>query len=164
MSEQTIQDGMVVSLAYELRLEAGGEVIDDSTEGPIEYLQGAGEIIPGLELALVGSKVGDRNNVVISPSNAYGEYDEEAIESYPLEMFPEDAELQEGMVIAMRDQDGNVFEAQIVDMDDDEVTLDFNHPLAGETLYFSVRVVDVREATEEEKKHGHAHGAHAHDH
>jgi FKBP-type peptidyl-prolyl cis-trans isomerase SlyD len=161
MPPTTIQNGVVVSLEYTLTLD-DGEVVDEATaDAPLEYLHGADNIIPGLEKALTGLKIGDRKQVVIQPEEGYGEYDPEDMEEVERSLFPDDLELEEGMMLTMSDENDNLFDAVVVDYDDEIVTLDFNHPLAGETLHFTVRVLALRDATEEEKLHGHPHNADA---
>ncbi|MCA9972152.1 MAG: peptidylprolyl isomerase [Anaerolineales bacterium] len=161
----TVADGLVVGMEYELRLD-DGELVDSSAEdGPMEYLHGSGEIIPGLEHALQGMQIGDDKKVVLAPEDAYGEYDEEAVERVPIESFPDDLELEPGMELHMRDSEtGHILQAYVVEVGSKWVLLDLNHPLAGETLHFDVKITSVRPATAEEKDHGHAHGAHGHDH
>ena len=166
MSEQIkVKDGVVVSLDYTLRLD-DGEIIDSSEEGePLEYLHGYGQIIPGLEKALVGLTVGDSKNVVVPAAEAYGEVDMEAFEIVPRSMFPDDLELEEGLALSLRDAETNEpFDASVAEVRENEVMLDFNHPLAGETLHFEVRIPALRPATEEELSHGHAHGPDGHHH
>ncbi|GAB4574130.1 MAG: peptidylprolyl isomerase [Anaerolineae bacterium] len=163
MAPNTVQNGRVVSINYTLKLD-DGEVVDESAAGePLVYLHGANNIIPGLENALTGLAVGDRKSVTVSPDEGYGEYMEEAVESVPRSLFPADLDLQEGLILSVRDESGAVYDAVVVEIADDAVTLDFNHPLAGENLHFDVEVVDVREATAEERDHGHPHvGGHHH--
>ncbi len=154
-----VADGVVVSLDYTLRL-SDGQVIDTSAGSEaLEFLQGSGEIIPGLEQALYGMKVGDEKEVEISPAEGYGDRDPNAVQAVPPEMFPDDLELSEGMGLQLRDQAGNLMVAYVAAIRPDAVLLDFNHPLAGETLYFQVKIAGLREATSEEMAHGHAHSA-----
>lgn len=160
----TVADNMVVSMDYTLTLD-NGEVIDSSEGGePLEFLHGRGQIIPGLEKELYGMQVGDAKKVTVSPAEGYGESDDDAYQEYPLDVFPDDMELTEGMGLHMRDtESGQIIEAYIYEIRPDGVVLDFNHPLAGETLYFDVKIAGVRHATSEELSHGHAHGAgHSH--
>jgi len=154
-----VADDLVVRLDYTLTL-GGGEVYDSSEEsGPLEYLQGHGQLIPGLEQALYDMAVGDEKDVVVTPDLAYGEYDAEAVQELPRDMFPATMELESGMAIDLYDEDAEEeLEATIEDVDKDTVVVNFNHPLAGETLNFHVRIVDIRPATPEELDHGHAHG------
>lgn len=154
----TIQNGVVVSLTYTLKLSSG-EVIDFSeTDDPLEYLHGADNIIPGLERELTGLKVGDAKDVEVTAGDGYGEYDPEEVEEVERKLLPRDMELRLGMVLAIRDEEGNLNEAYVRAISADTVTLDFNHPLAGQTLFFHVQVVGVREPTPEEIEHGHPHG------
>jgi FKBP-type peptidyl-prolyl cis-trans isomerase SlyD len=156
MPPTTIQDGVVVSLAYTLTVD--GEVLDQSSaDDPLLYLHGADNIIPGLEKALYGLAVGDSKQVVVEPEEGYGDYDPDDVEEVGRDLFPEDLELIEGMLLAMRDETGGRFEATVVEIGDDYVVLDFNHPLAGETLHFDVRVLELRDPTPEEIAHGHPH-------
>jgi FKBP-type peptidyl-prolyl cis-trans isomerase SlyD len=159
----TVADGMVVSLDYTLRLD-DGEVIDTSVDqDPLEFLQGQGEIVTGLEQALYGMAVGDEKDVVVTPDDGYGEQDPDAFQAVPRDIFPSDMTLTPGMGLHMRDNSGQVFEAYVADIRPDSVLLDFNHPLAGETLYFTVKISALRPATSEELAHGHVHTP-GHDH
>jgi FKBP-type peptidyl-prolyl cis-trans isomerase SlyD len=156
-----ITDNMVVSLDYTLRLE-DGEVVDSSAEhDPLEFLQGAGEIIPGLEQALYGMAVGEKKEVVVPPEDAYGDLDPEAYQMVPRELFPADLVLEEGMELNLIDTETDEpIEAFVSEILPEGIVLDFNHPLAGETLFFHVKVADVRPATAEEISHGHVHNGH----
>lgn len=157
-SPTSVADQLVVGIDYTLR-DDKGEVID-TNEGypPLEFLQGFNQIIPGLEQALYGMEMGDAKTVVVAPADGYGEYNPDAQEAVPLDMFPDDMDVEEGMSIQVQDQNGQVLQAIIAEMDDEGVTLDFNHPLAGLTLHFDVRIVGLRAATAEELAHGHVHG------
>lgn len=153
-----VTKNLVVSLEYVLRLE-DGEIVDqsDSSE-PLTFLQGGGEIIAGLEQALVGMYVGDEREVVIAPADGYGEYDPENYEIMPRHAFPDDLKLMEGMELVLKDSETDeVFEAQVAELKGDKIVLDLNHPLAGETLHFTVKIAGLRPATSEELAHGHAH-------
>lgn len=160
----TIEDDIIVSIDYTLKLD-DGEVID-SSEGrePLQYMQGRGQIVPGLERELYGMNVGDKKAVTVPAEDGYGDYDDERLQRVPLDTFPDDMDLEEGMSVRMRDvNSGQLFDAYIDSVDDEAVTLDFNHPLAGETLFFDIEVVSLREPTGEELEHGHAHdGSHGH--
>jgi FKBP-type peptidyl-prolyl cis-trans isomerase SlyD len=154
-----VKDGLVVGLDYTLRLD-DGEVIDTS-EGkePLEFLQGRGQIIPGLEQALYGMVIGEQKDVEVAPAEGYGEHDPDALELVERDVFPPDLDLQPGMGLRMRDASGKALEAYVADIRADGVVLDFNHPLAGETLFFEVEIVGLRPATSEELDHGHVHDA-----
>lgn len=157
MSDAKITEDSVVSLHYKLRSESG-ELLD-SSEGnqPIEFLQGSGEIIHGLEEHLYGMQVGESKEVTLKPEEAYGQRDPQATTRVPRSAFPDDVELKVGMAVQMRDEDGEPVLAYVGEIGEQEVLLDHNHPLAGKTLRFDVEVVGVRQATEEELQHGHAH-------
>jgi FKBP-type peptidyl-prolyl cis-trans isomerase SlyD len=151
----TIQNGAVVSLAYTLKL-ANGEVIDyTEADDPLEYLHGADNIIPGLERELAGLHVGDQRDVRVAPADGYGEYDPTEVEEIPSKELPKGVNLRVGMVVAIPDDDGNLNEAMVREITPTHVTLDFNHPLAGQPLFFSVEVVGIREATPDELEQGH---------
>lgn len=154
-----VVDNIVVSLEYVLKLD-DGQVVDRSDgDDPLEFLQGHGQIIPGLESSLYGMAAGEEKDVVVFPVDAYGDRDPENIEVMPRNRFPEDLALSVGANLQMRDQEsGEVYEAFVTELiDDEQVVLDFNHPLAGETLYFHVKVSGLRPATVEEISHGHVH-------
>ena len=159
-----VADDLVVRLDYTLTL-SDGEIYDSSEDsGPLEYLQGHGQLIPGLEQALYDMAVDEEKDVVVTPDVGYGEYDSDAVQELPLDMFPPNMELEKGMSIDLYDEDADEeIEATIENVGDDTVTVDFNHPLAGETLNFHVRIVGIRPATPEELDHGHAHAdGHSH--
>lgn len=151
-----VSENKVVSIHYTLKNNAG-EVIDSSTgRAPLSYLHGIGNIIPGLERALEGKSKGDQIEVILAPEEAYGQRNETLIQTVPKSAFEGIEEIQPGMQFQVHTQAGGQI-LTIVEVYDDEVVVDGNHPLAGETLHFSVRITDVREATEEELAHGHAH-------
>jgi FKBP-type peptidyl-prolyl cis-trans isomerase SlyD len=159
-----VEDNVVVTMNYSLSID--GEVVD-SSEGedtdPIIFLQGAGQIIPGLEKSIYGLKVGDKKSVTVDSKDGYGEIDPESIVEVPKDEFPEDFPLELGVEITVNaddeDEEGDEeMEATIVAVNESTVTLDFNHPLAGKTLTFDVHIIDIREATSEEIEHGHVHG------
>lgn len=160
MTQDTMKvaDDLVVSMHYTLTLD-DGQIVDSSDGGdPLEFLQGFGQIIPGLEKALYGMAVGDNKRVVVAAADGYGEVDPEAFQSVPRTIFPEDLELVEGMGLRMRDQEsGQLIETYVAEVGSAEVLLDFNHPLAGEELTFDVEIADLRSATAEELSHGHVH-------
>ena len=159
-SNQVVADNTVVSLDYELKL-ANDEVIDSSEENaPLEYLHGYKNIIPGLENELTGMTIGEKKQVTVLPEQAYGVRDPESVAEYPKDTFPESLKLEVGEPIAMRDSEsGESFQAYITEIHDETIMLDFNHPLAGETLFFKVKIADLREPTSEELSHGHVHQA-----
>ena len=156
-----VQDGHVVSMDYTLHVD--GEVLDTSSgHEPLEFLQGAGNIIPGLEQELYGMAVGESKKVIVQPEEGYGALDPEAFVDVPKEQFPPTIPLEAGIEIQVTNQDGQPLSARIDSVNDQSVRLDFNHPLAGKELHFDVKVVSLREATDEENEHGHVHGEHHH--
>ena len=156
-----VADDVVVTIDYTLTVD--GEILDSSEEeGPLEYLQGHQNIIPGLERELAGTKVGESKKVTVAPGDGYGEIDEEAIVDVPRDEFPENLPLEVGLELEVTDKDGDIMLASIVEVGKDTVKLDTNHPLAGKTLHFEVTVLDLRAATEEELTHGHVHSHGSH--
>lgn len=163
MSADSVQENVVVSMEYTLRVD--NEEIDSSKgQDPLEFLVGHGNIISGLEREMIGMKVGDSKNVVIQPADAYGEFDEEAFMEVPRDAFPQDIPVEEGAELTVRDDAGQSRYARIDAIDGDNVTLNFNHPLAGDELQFDVRVVGLRAPTSEELEHGHVHQGGGHHH
>lgn len=158
-----VQNDHVVSIDYTLKNDAG-EVMDSSEQtGPLAYLHGQQNIIPGLEKALDDKSVGDSFTVSIEPAEAYGERNEEMIQTVPRSMFQGVDEIEPGMRFQAQTE-GGVTVVTIKDVNGDEITLDGNHELAGETLHFDVEVKEVRPASAEELEHGHVHGPEGHEH
>ncbi|MBK8616608.1 MAG: peptidylprolyl isomerase [Anaerolineales bacterium] len=156
MSKDTVQDGLVVSMDYKLTVD--GEVLDSSDDaGPLQFLAGYGNIVPGLESEMIGMKIGESKDVVVKPEDGYGEFDDEAFMDVPRNEFPEDMEIEEGVELNVTDEDGQNQYARVENITKETVRLDFNHPLAGAELHFSVKVVALRDPTEEELDHGHVH-------
>ena len=154
---QVIAENTVVSMHYTLK-DDEGQVID-SSEGtePLTYLQGAGNIIPGLENAMVGKAVGDALSVRVEAKDGYGEVVEELVQTVNKSVFEGVETLEPGMVFQAESGDGNAQRIHIKAVEGDDVTIDANHPLAGVALNFAVNVESIRVATEEELAHGHAH-------
>ena len=156
MSKDTVQDGLVVSMDYKLTVD--GEVLDSSDDaGPLQFLAGYGNIVPGLEREMAGMKIGESKDVVVAPADGYGEFDEEAFMEVPRNEFPSDLQLEEGIELNVTDEDGQNQYARVENITDESVRLDFNHPLAGAELHFTVKVVALRDPTKEELDHGHVH-------
>jgi len=127
-----------------------GEVVDSNKgQAPLEFIGGKGQIIPGLEKEVEKMEVGEEKTVTVPASEAYGEYREDLIQTLPREQF-EGIELQKGMTLYGQSPDGQVIAVTVKDFNDKEVTIDYNHPLAGEDLTFEVKLVNKREATPEE--------------
>ena len=151
----------VVYIDYVLK-DDQGEVLDSSGEhGPLAYLHGNGQLIPGLENELEGKSAGDSFEAVIGPEMGYGEYDENLVVKIGRDRFDTNEEIEPGMQFQAQTPEGDrVF--TIKDVSENEVTADGNHPLAGMELEFAVTVVNIREATTEELEHGHVHDGHNH--
>lgn len=162
MSIESVKEGVVVSMEYTLHVD--GELLDTSDgQGPLQYLAGYGNIVPGLENEMMGMKVGESKNVVVQPVDGYGEFDDTAFLEVPRGQFPKDMQLEEGLELTVRDENGHAQYARVDAIQGEAVTLNFNHPLAGAELHFNVKVVGLREPNAEELDHGHVHdGGHHH--
>ncbi|QKT02886.1 peptidylprolyl isomerase [Ectothiorhodospiraceae bacterium 2226] len=148
-------NGRVVSMEYTLT-DGSGQVLDASNGEPMAYLHGFGNIVPGLEKALDGAEVGHKARVHVSADEAYGPKNPEAEFEVTPDKFPEDMTPQVGMQVAAEGPNGPIV-LTVKEVKDGGVVLDANHPLAGMDLTFDVEIIDVRDATEEELAHGHAH-------
>lgn len=169
VNDLTIQPNTHVTIDYELR-DDEGDVLDAShgDDGePIRYVHGYGMLVPGLEAALAGLKVGDERDIVVPAEAGYGEYDEELVLEIDRGEFPDPKSVKVGDEFVAESPDGDEIAMSVVDLKDDVVVVDANHPLAGMTLRYHVRVRDVREATETEiesaaadldEAHEHVHG------
>jgi FKBP-type peptidyl-prolyl cis-trans isomerase SlyD len=156
MAKDTVQKGVVVSMDYTLRVD--GEVLDTSDDaGPLLFLVGYDNIVPGLERVMIGMKIGESKDVVVAPEDGYGEFDDEAFMDVPRNEFPSDMEIEEGVELNVTDDEGQDQYARVDSLTDENVRLDFNHPLAGAELHFSVKVLALRDPTKEELDHGHVH-------
>ena len=159
---QITQD-TVVSIHYTLTDDAG-KTIDSSAGGePLAYLHGNGNLIPGLERALEGKQAGDSLNVKISPAEGYGEHDKSLIQQIPRRVLKGIGNIHVGMQLQAQSDQGSRA-VTVTHVAGDMVTIDGNHPLAGQNLNFEVQITDVRAATEEERAHGHVHGPGGHHH
>ena len=146
-----------VSIDYVLK-DDDGKIIDQSSDGQFVFLAGAHNIIPGLESALEGKTAGDQLDVTIEPADAYGEVDPGRVQTVKREAFPEGVEIQVGMQFQGASPDGHPVVVTVASIEGDDIVIDGNHALAGQTLHFSVEVVQVRPATDDEIAHGHIHG------
>jgi FKBP-type peptidyl-prolyl cis-trans isomerase SlyD len=154
----------VVSLTYELRLgDNEGEVVESLTkEEPLSFIYGGGGLLPKFEENINGLKIGDSFNFGLLSHEAYGAVNKDAIVDVPLQAFEIDGKIEEkllqpGSKIPMQDSSGNKLVGVVKEVTNDRVRMDFNHPLAGSDLYFSGSITEIREASEEELKHGHLH-------
>jgi FKBP-type peptidyl-prolyl cis-trans isomerase SlyD len=161
MTENQIAAGKVVTIHYQLTV--ADQVLDSSAgKDPLPYLHGYNNIVPGLEEALTGKPVGEKLQVAVSPDKGYGERNEEMTQTVPREQLPDD--IQTGAQLSAQAQDGQAIPCWVAEVREKDVDIDFNHPLAGQTLNFEVEVVSVRDASPEEIEHGHVHGPGGHEH
>ncbi len=168
-----VMKNMVVSVHYELKVDDNGTLITadkSALDKPLVFLHGAGMLLPEFESNISGKTVGDRVDFTIKAENGYGLHSEENLVQIPKDSFKDkDGNIDSNMVkvgnvLPMMDQSGNQFQGIVREISEDTVVMDFNHPLAGKDLNFSVTIVDVRAATEEELAHGHVHGPGGHHH
>lgn len=166
-----ISQNKVVSLTYELKLDSNmGKTVDMAdASAPLIFIYGTGSMLPKFESNLENLKVNDTFEFTLDPADAYGEQIDEAIVDLPLDIFKIDGKIDEEMLtvgnfIPMQDNEGHPLEGKILDVNSEHVKMDFNHPLAGKTLHFTGKIVDLRDATADEISHGHVHGPHGHHH
>ena len=152
-----VADNRVVSIHYTLT-DNDGTVIDSSSGGePLKYLHGMGNIIPGLERALVDCEAGEQKKVTVQPADGYGEVQPGLIQKVPREMFAGIETIEEGMEFQAQGPQGQAQPVTVRKVEDDGITVDANPALAGVVLNFDVEITDVRDATSEELAHGHVH-------
>jgi len=152
-----ISKNKVVAIDYTLTDNDGNLLDSSANREPLQYVQGAGNIIPGLERALEGQESGNQVNVTVEPDEGYGQRDENLKQQVPRNLFEGVDTLEPGMQFQAQTE-GGVQIITVAEVGDEQVLVDANHPLAGVTLNFDVNVVEVREATDEELEHGHVHG------
>lgn len=159
--DKTVKKDLVVAIEYTLTVD--GEILDTSNgREPLEFLQGHGNIISGLEKEMDGMEIGDEKTVIVAPAEGYGELNEEAIMDVPTNQFPENIPVEVGTELQVQNEQGEPTYARITNVENNVATLNFNHPLAGKKLEFDVKVIGLREPGEEELAHGHVHHGHAH--
>lgn len=166
-----IEKNTVVSLHYKLQeSDENGELVEETFgSDPLVFLFGAGQMIPEFERQLFGKSDGDNFAFGIKSSDAYGDFDPDALVLLPMETFMVDGEVMEevlvpGQMIPMADDQGNRLNGTVREVNNDGVVIDFNHPMAGQDLYFTGTIQSVRRATMEEIDHGHVHGPGGHHH
>ncbi|MFB5944640.1 FKBP-type peptidyl-prolyl cis-trans isomerase [Albibacterium profundi] len=156
-----IQPNTVVALTYKLHTLNDGKkefVEEASKENPLVFLSGVGMMLPKFEENIQGLKKGDTVDFELQAVDAYGDVDEAAVAQLPADMFKESGIPPVGEIIPLQDNQGNQFRAKVVEVSPEVVVVDLNHPMAGQNLHFDIEVLEVREATEDELSHGHAHG------
>ena len=139
-----VESGKQVSIEYTLSIEPEGVVDSNVDSDPLTYIQGAQQIVPALEKALEGMQIGETTEISISPQDGYGERSEKAFREVDKSLVPEEAR-KVGIVVQGRDNSGGVVNARVAEVKDETVILDLNHPLAGKTLQFNVKVLDIQE-------------------
>ncbi len=159
----SIAQNKVVYLEYVLKDDAG-QILEETEGEPFAYIHGLGQLVPGLEKRLDGAEVGQKFEVVVPPEEGHGTHDPEGLFSVPRDAFPADQTLEVGDILMGEAEDGEPVPVRIVEVLDEEVKVDANHPLAGQTLHYSVSIVNMRDATPEELEHEHPHDGHDHDH
>lgn len=159
----TIEKDTVATVHYRGTLKGTDTEFDSSFGGdPLSFLVGHGQMIPGFEAGLMGKATGDKVTLEIPCADAYGEYDEDGKQVIPASQLPQGVKV--GDRLAGQTESGHMIPVRVIDVSEDEVTIDLNHELAGEDLTFEIEVLEVRAATEEEVSHGHVHGPGGHHH
>ena len=153
-----VKKNSVVSLSYCLKNSNGVELDSADKNQPFAYLHGMGQMVPGLEKELEGLTIGDKKDVTVSPAEGYGDLNPQLRIEVDRANFPKDADIQPGMQFEGKGDGGTQTVFTVKAVVGDKIHVDGNHPLAGETLHFSIEVTGVRDATQEELTHGHAHG------
>jgi len=157
----SISDNQVVSIHYELKNVDNGEILDSNINAaPLSFIVGKGQIIPGLEEKVKELKAGDNADIKVAAADAYGIYDENAVQTLPKEQFA-GLELQAGMTLYGQGEHGETVQVTVKSFNDETVEIDFNHPLAGIDLLFAINVLEVRDATADELLNGYVGGEHS---
>ena len=162
----TIDNNHAVTLKYVLKTDdANGKkvLVEETTdENPLSFIYGAGMMIPKFEEQIKGLKTGDKTSFTILPEDGYGELNPEAVVQLPIDMFEGQELPPVGAILPLSDNQGNNFQAFVVEVTPEAVIADLNHPMAGKSLHFEVEILNNREATAEELSHGHTHGIDGH--
>jgi FKBP-type peptidyl-prolyl cis-trans isomerases 2 len=159
-----MEPNKVVTMNFTLTDDQGNVLDTTDNGGPFSYMTGSNMILPKLEEAVSGMIIGTKKNIKLDAVDAYGNYNEQIVQVVGKENFPEDFELEVGMSYMASSPDGAQMPFVITEVRDEDVTIDFNHPLAGKNLNFDIELLDVRDATAEELSHGHVHGPDGHHH
>lgn len=145
-----VQKGKIISILYSLKLDRGNKLIAAQLKKPLEFLVGKKKLILGLDKELLGLETGEKKKIKIAPENGYGLRDEKRVVTLQRSQLADGIDLHEGMVLQRKTKDGHIRKGVVKSFDEQTVVVDFNHPLAGETLCFETKVVDIRDATTEE--------------
>ncbi|HCY76852.1 MAG: peptidylprolyl isomerase [Ignavibacterium sp.] len=159
-----IELNKVVTLNFTLKDDSGNILDTTDNGGPFSYISGKNMVLPKLEEAVNGMIIGTKKNLKLNAADGYGDYNDDAVQVVGKENFPQDFVLEAGMEYMASNPEGVQMPFIITSVEDETVTIDFNHPLAGKNLNFDLELVDVRDATAEELAHGHVHGAGGHHH
>lgn len=159
-----LKQNQVVTVYYNLTDENGETLDSANQERPFSFLSGQNQILPKLEEEIGNMLIGSRKTVVLAPEDAYGEYQADSVQVVDRSNFPEGTQIEEGMEFIANTPDGHQMPFIVKQIDGNNITLDFNHPLAGATLNFDIELVNIRDASAEELAHGHVHGAGGHHH
>lgn len=152
-----IEKNKAVSIHYTLTLTSGEEVDSSAGKDPLSIIVGAQQIIPGLENELIGMELGEKKKIVVQPEEGYGIKNDELLHTVNKEQVPNAEDMKVGEILRAQGENGEVFEGVVIESDEQNLTVDFNHPLAGEELTFDTEIVTIRDATKEEIEHGHIH-------
>lgn len=159
-----LEPNKVVTCNYSLKDGEGSLIETTENKDPLSFISGHNQILPKLEEAIHEMTIGSKKEVKLSAADAYGEFDEKAVQQVKRTQFPENLNIEVGMSYIANSQDGEQTHFVITEVNEDDVTIDFNHHLAGKDLEFNVELLDIRNATEEELNHGHVHGPGGHQH
>ncbi len=159
-----LAENKVFTINYTVKDKEGNVLDTTNKDKPYSFLSGQNQILPELENKIGEMIIGSKKKIVLPPEQGYGEYDEKAVREVKRSDFPEDVELKEGMRFVADTGDGRQLPFIITNIEESEIKIDFNHPYAGKTLEFNVELMNVRDASDEELIHGHAHGPDGHHH
>ena len=154
----------VVTINYKVKDDEGTIVDETTKDQPFSFISGQNQILPSLEENISKMLIGSTQKVVLKPKEAYGEFNEDAVRLVKRTDFPEEMKIEEGQQLMADTGEGKHLPFIIKEIKGDDITIDFNHPLAGKTLEFDVELMDIRDATDEELMHGHSHGPGGHQH
>jgi FKBP-type peptidyl-prolyl cis-trans isomerase SlyD len=154
----------VVTINYTVKDDEGTIVDETTKDQPFSFISGQNQILPTLEENISKMLIGSTQKVVLKPNEAYGDFNEDAVRLVKRTDFPEEMKIEEGQRLMADTGEGKHLPFIIKEIKDNDITIDFNHPLAGKTLEFNVELIDIRDATDEELMHGHSHGPGGHQH